>query len=214
WCSGCRSGSARRRPGWACRWMGEAVPGRIVLLVTSPRLPAGLLTAAAWDLVRAHPVLAAAESDLTGALRAAGASVRALPAAPTATDQAEALLAAAAEHGTVVWLAGPEGDTDLARHLGLRLARDPGLAELEVVYGSWDPPGARLLDAVAVTDRLRSPGGDPWKRAQTHQSLARYLLEEAYEAYDAIEAHDLAAPREESGDVLLDRKTGVEGTSG
>ena len=46
--------------------------GRIVLLVTSPRLPAGLLTAAAWDLVRAHPVYAAAESDQAEALRAAG----------------------------------------------------------------------------------------------------------------------------------------------
>jgi XTP/dITP diphosphohydrolase len=81
--------------------------------------------------------------------------------------------------------------------------REPGLAEMEVVYGSWDPPGARLLDAVAVTDRLRSPGGDPWKREQTHQSLARFLLEEAYEAYDAIEAQDLSALREEIGDVLL-----------
>ena len=43
---------------------------RVVLLVTSPRLPAGLLTAAAWDVVRAHPVLAAAESDLVAALSA------------------------------------------------------------------------------------------------------------------------------------------------
>ena len=48
---------------------------RVVLLVTSPRLPAGLLTAAAWDLVRAHPVLAGAESEQTAALRSAGADV-------------------------------------------------------------------------------------------------------------------------------------------
>src|SRR5206468_10138043 len=102
-----------------------------------------------------------------------------------------------------VWLAGPGGDENLARQLGLRLAREPGLATLELMYGSWDPPGARLLDAVTVMDRLASPGGDPWKRAQTHQSLARFLLEEAYEAYDAIEAHDLTALREELGDVLL-----------
>ena len=52
-------------------------------------------------------------------------------------------------------------------------------------------------------DRLASPGGDPWKRAQTHRSLAGYLLEEAYEAYDAIEADDTDALREELGDVLL-----------
>ena len=45
--------------------------GRIVLLVTSPRLPAGLLSAAAWDLVRAHPVLTAADGDTVTALRKA-----------------------------------------------------------------------------------------------------------------------------------------------
>jgi XTP/dITP diphosphohydrolase len=56
---------------------------------------------------------------------------------------------------------------------------------------------------VAVLDRLVSPGGDPWKRAQTHQSLAQFLLEECYEAYDAIEAGDLGALREELGDLLL-----------
>jgi XTP/dITP diphosphohydrolase len=74
---------------------------------------------------------------------------------------------------------------------------------MELMYGSWDPPGARLLDAVTVMDRLLSPGGDPWKRAQTHASLAPYLLEEAYEAYDAIVAGEPAHVREELGDVLL-----------
>jgi XTP/dITP diphosphohydrolase len=108
-----------------------------------------------------------------------------------------------AEHDTVVWLAGPAGDTDFGRRLGLRLAREPDLAELELMYGSWDPPGARLLDAAAVMDRLVSPGGDPWKQQQTHASLAPYLLEESYEAYDAIVDGDLDALREELGDVLL-----------
>jgi XTP/dITP diphosphohydrolase len=171
---------------------------RIVLLVTSPRLPAGLLTAAAWDVVRAGPVLAGAESDQTAAVRAAGVEVS------VAADRAvDALLAAAGERGTAVWLAGPAGDEHLARELGMRLARAPGLAELELMFGSWDPPGARLLDAVAVMDRLVSPGGDPWKREQTHATLARFLLEECYEAYDAICASDLDALREELGDVLL-----------
>jgi XTP/dITP diphosphohydrolase len=171
---------------------------RVVLLVTSPRLPVGLLTAAAWDVVRANPVLAAAESELTTAVRAAGGAVTVADGRPV-----EALLAAAAAAGTAVWLAGPAGDEDLARELGLRLAREPGLAELELMYGSWDPPGARLLDAVAVMDRLVSPNGDPWKREQTHATLAHFLLEECYEAYDAIEAGDLPALREELGDVLL-----------
>ena len=48
---------------------------RIILLVTSPRLPAGLLTAAAWDVVRAHPVFTAAESEQADGLRAAGVPV-------------------------------------------------------------------------------------------------------------------------------------------
>jgi XTP/dITP diphosphohydrolase len=52
-------------------------------------------------------------------------------------------------------------------------------------------------------DRLRSPGGCPWDAEQTHVSLAPYLLEEAYEAYQAIEDGDLEALRDEIGDVLL-----------
>ena len=161
--------------------------GRIVLLVTSPRLPAGLLTAAAWDLVRAHPVFAAAESAQATALRYAGAEVSVVAPDP------ELLVSALTTHDTVVWLAGPTGDETFARQLGLRLAREPALAELELLYGSW----------VAVMDRLASPGGDPWKLQQTHQSLAPYLLEESYEAYDAMADGDLDALREELGDVLL-----------
>jgi XTP/dITP diphosphohydrolase len=174
-----------------------APAGRIVLLVTSPRLPAGLLTAEAWDLLRAHPVYTPGESDQVDALRSSGVTVTVIEPDP------ETLVTALATHPTVIWLAGAAGDEDFARRLGLRLAREPALAELELCYGSWDPPGARLLDAVAVMDRLASPGGDPWKRQQTHESLAPYLLEESYEAYDAIAAGDLDALREELGDVLL-----------
>ena len=66
-----------------------------------------------------------------------------------------------------------------------------------------DEPGARLLDVVRIVDRLHAPDGDPWRLEQTHASLAKYLLEEAYEAYDAIQAGDLQLLREELGDVLL-----------
>jgi XTP/dITP diphosphohydrolase len=52
-------------------------------------------------------------------------------------------------------------------------------------------------------DRLRSPGGCPWDAEQTHASLTRYLLEEAYEVIEAIETGDLALLREELGDLLL-----------
>jgi XTP/dITP diphosphohydrolase len=60
-----------------------------------------------------------------------------------------------------------------------------------------------LLRAVAVMDRLRSPGGCPWDAAQSHRSLAKYLLEETYETLDAIETDDMALLREELGDLLL-----------
>jgi XTP/dITP diphosphohydrolase len=171
---------------------------RVVLLVTSPRLPAGLLTAEAWDVVRAAPVHTAVDGPQVVALRHAGVEVT------VGEPDVEALLAVADERTTVVWLAaGPDSDEAFARTLGLRLAREPGRAELELMYGSWDPPGARLLDAVAVMARLVAPDGDPWKRSQTHHSLAPYLLEEAYEAYDAILADDTDALREELGDVLL-----------
>ncbi|QFZ16657.1 MazG family protein [Saccharothrix syringae] len=64
-------------------------------------------------------------------------------------------------------------------------------------------PGARLLDAVAVMDRLRSPGGCPWDAEQDHKSLRQYLVEETYELLEAIEDGDREAMREELGDVLL-----------
>lgn len=65
------------------------------------------------------------------------------------------------------------------------------------------PDGERLLDLVAVMDRLRSPGGCPWDARQTHRSLVEYLVEEAYEVVEAIEGDDADALREELGDLLL-----------
>lgn len=63
---------------------------------------------------------------------------------------------------------------------------------------------ARPFDEfVATIARLRAPDGCPWDRAQTHASIATNMLEEAYEAVDAIEARDNAHLREELGDVLL-----------
>lgn len=60
-----------------------------------------------------------------------------------------------------------------------------------------------LLDAVAVMDRLRSPGGCPWDAEQTHASLARYAIEEAHEVAEAAEAGSSEALAEELGDLLL-----------
>ena len=56
---------------------------------------------------------------------------------------------------------------------------------------------------VQVMDQLRSPGGCPWDAEQTHESLAKYLLEETYEALEAMDSGDLVSLREELGDLLL-----------
>lgn len=62
-------------------------------------------------------------------------------------------------------------------------------------------------ELVAVMNRLRAPGGCPWDREQTYASLSQYLLEEAYETFDAIQeadaTGDTANLREELGDLLL-----------
>lgn len=58
-------------------------------------------------------------------------------------------------------------------------------------------------ELVNVMARLRAPGGCPWDREQTHQTLAPYVLEEAYEAFDAMQNGDAAHLKEELGDVLL-----------
>jgi MazG family protein len=61
-------------------------------------------------------------------------------------------------------------------------------------------------DLVALMDRLRSPGGCPWDREQTYATLAPMLLEEAYEAFDALEEAREGRPaalREELGDLLF-----------
>jgi XTP/dITP diphosphohydrolase len=61
--------------------------------------------------------------------------------------------------------------------------------------------GERLVDAVAMMDKLRSTG--PWESMQTHDSLRRFLLEETYELFDAVRSGNPNELREELGDVLL-----------
>ena len=97
-----------------------------------------------------------------------------------------------ADSGASVLLSSDRSHPDVAARLaaGEQLIRAP------------DPPaGERLLDAVAVMDRLRTAG--PWESEQTHESLRRFLLEETYELFDAVHGGDADELREELGDVLL-----------
>ena len=60
-----------------------------------------------------------------------------------------------------------------------------------------------FLELIEVLKKLRSPGGCPWDKAQTSQSLIPYLLEETHEIIEAIEKNDFEALQEELGDLLL-----------
>ena len=60
-----------------------------------------------------------------------------------------------------------------------------------------------LEELIAVVAKLRAPDGCPWDRAQTHATLRPNMIEEAYEAVDAIDDNDMKHLREELGDVLL-----------
>jgi XTP/dITP diphosphohydrolase len=110
---------------------------------------------------------------------------------------------AASEVGDVVWVGSSDGDPGLSDAIAVEVTRLPEPPDVELLIGSFDVPGARLLDVVAVMDRLRSPGGCPWDAQQTHASLVPYLLEEAHEAIEAIESGDPTHMQEELGDLLL-----------
>ncbi len=72
----------------------------------------------------------------------------------------------------------------------------------EKVIAAPEPQiGERLVDAVAIMDKLRTSG--PWESEQTHDSLRRYLLEETYELFDAVRGGNADELRDELGDVLL-----------
>ncbi|MGI8613710.1 MAG: MazG family protein [Nocardioidaceae bacterium] len=172
----------------------------LCLLVTSPRVVPGLLSARAWQLLIGAEVVVCGSSShpLVAELSAVGIDVQVL-----ADDRPERLAAQlpAVGDASVVWLA-PVDDPGWAQAFAVQLVGG-GLAgtTLEVVHASHDLPGSRLLDLVEVMDRLRTQC--PWDREQTHESLARYLLEEAYETLEAIDRADAVHLREELGDLLL-----------
>ncbi|MBQ2428009.1 MAG: nucleoside triphosphate pyrophosphohydrolase, partial [Ruminococcus sp.] len=58
-------------------------------------------------------------------------------------------------------------------------------------------------DLIEIVRILRSPGGCPWDREQTHKSIRSNFIEETYEAIEAIDTGDTELLREELGDVLM-----------
>jgi XTP/dITP diphosphohydrolase len=180
--------------------------GRLVLLTWSHRVAPGLLSFSAWEALRSAPVAVGDPAHpLLPHLAAAGVHADVLEASE-ARRLARELRERARARG-LVWVQAADGEPELVRALAELVAADAdrGITplELELLPGSWDVPGARFLDLVSVMDRLRSPGGCPWDREQTHASLVPYLLEEAYETVEAVEAGDATHLREELGDLLL-----------
>jgi uncharacterized protein YabN with tetrapyrrole methylase and pyrophosphatase domain len=151
----------------------------LIVLATSPRVAPGLLSWPAWQALRsAAAVLAPAGHPQLPALDQAGIAYQLVDGSePPAVSQEP-----------VVWL--PEPGTEPLLPAGAQL-----------LHGSADLPGGHLLDLVATMDRLRAEC--PWDARQTHASLAPHLLEEPYEALEALESGDQRAFCEELGDVLL-----------
>ena len=177
--------------------------GRLTLLVGSPRIAPGLFTRAAWQALETADAILARDGaePLAGAVAEAEVPVAHLgDVAPP--ELARTLMDRAAE-GAVVWVSSADGDPGLTDAIASEVSRLGSPPEVEVLVASWDVPGSRLLDLVAVMDRLRSPGGCPWDAEQTHDSLVKYLIEEAHEAAEAIESGERDHIREELGDVLL-----------
>jgi XTP/dITP diphosphohydrolase len=152
----------------------------LIVLATSPRVAPGLLSWPAWEALRSAAVVVAPSGHpALPALREAGIAYRIADEPPPDSGAA------------VVWLPMPGADPALpALPLGAQL-----------LQGSADLPGAHFIDLVATMDRLRVQC--PWDARQTHASLAPHLLEESYEAVEALEAGDQRALREELGDVLM-----------
>ncbi|MGW2038145.1 nucleoside triphosphate pyrophosphohydrolase [Streptomyces virginiae] len=172
--------------------------GRIVLLTTSHRVAPGVLSWPAWQTLHAADRVLCADPahPQLPYLREAGVEVE------YTVPDAHELVEACAGGRTVVVLPAGEGDQRLTDGLA-RLAGSGrvSMPDLELLPGSYDLPGARLLDLVQVMDRVRREC--PWTSRQTHRGLAKYAIEEAYELVEAIEDGDREELREELGDVLL-----------
>lgn len=175
---------------------------RLTLLLTTPRVAPGLLTRDAWRALDGAGAVWAREGEYQAqALMDAGVEIglRADASPPALARD----LVAAAEEGEVLWVGSADGDPGLTDAIAAEVSRLADPPEVELLIGSHDVQGARLLDVVAVMDRLRSPGGCPWDAEQTPQTLVPYLLEEAHEAIEAIESGDASHVQEELGDLLL-----------
>lgn len=175
--------------------------GGIKVVLTSPRVAPGLLTRATWQALEAADEIGAAGGPDRPDVQAVIGSGLVVTQVEAGVSAAWTWLSSAAADGRqVVWLTADDGEPGLLRVVSDELVREPSYA-VEILHGSYDVPGSRLIDLVRVMDRLRR--NCPWDQEQTHESLAKYLLEETYETLEAIDTGDLSHLQEELGDLLL-----------
>jgi tetrapyrrole methylase family protein/MazG family protein len=194
--------------------------GRISIVHPGAGAP-DLLPIEVWQALTGAPVFAAPGDPLAARLREAGIAVGEIESAtpaptpglagrnllahshgevsPAAHAVAERL-AELSRDGDVCYISQEHEQEQISRAVVGRALED-GL-EVEFVIGS-PPRGHRLLELVRVMARLRGPGGCPWDAEQTHQTLAKHLLDETYELLEVIESGTTEDIAEELGDLLL-----------
>ncbi len=154
----------------------------------------------AWNRLAVDPTEGARVAD-------GKALPTALPAGPVLISHCHSKLVLSDVKLALLDRLDAEASVTVLQRLGLadELVATVALAELDravepdhltAVFVELPPggPGAAWERLVSLMERLRAPGGCPWDAEQTHHSLARYCIEEAYEVIEAIEALPASAP--------------------
>jgi XTP/dITP diphosphohydrolase len=183
--------------------VGDLTASRLTLLLTTPRIAPGLFSRDAWTALAGAAHVFTRDEDETQLIAIQDSGIAATHLGEQDPAALARLLVDRTADGEVVWIGSADGDPGLTDALAAEVSSRETPPEIELLFGSYDVPGSRLLDLVAVMDRLRSTGGCPWDAEQTHESLVPYLIEEAHELVEAIETGDRTHIQEELGDVLL-----------
>jgi len=183
--------------------VGDLTTSRLTLLLTTPRIAPGLFSRDAWTALAGAAHVFTRDEDETQLIAIQDSGIAAAHLGEQDPAALARMLVDRTADGEVVWIGSADGDPGLTDALAAEVSSREAPPEIELLFGSYDVPGSRLLDLVAVMDRLRSKGGCPWDAEQTHESLVPYLIEEAHELVEAIETGDRTHIQEELGDVLL-----------
>ena len=182
---------------------GDVLVRRLTLLLSTPRIAPGLFSRDAWTALASAAHVLTRDEDETQLYAIQESGIAATHLGEQQPAALARLLVDRTDDGEVVWIGSADGDVGLTDALAAEVSSRQDPPEVEILVGSYDVPGSRLLDLVAVMDRLRSPGGCPWDEEQTHESLVPYVIEETHELVEAIESGDRPHMVEELGDLLL-----------